>query len=375
MKKLIKLGIIIMCVSLFASCGKKEDAVVDTISETEDVTQEQEEAEETEEPTPEPTEDLSGKAKNELTGLYIDEVAAARRPVAIVINNLKKALPQSGISQADIIYEVLAEGDITRLVAVFKDFDSKKIGPVRSARDYFIDFAYDHDALFVHHGGSPQAYSDIKKYKTQDLDGMKDASTFWRDPERYKIASMIEHSSYTNAENILRDWAGKNYRLDMPEEFETPFDFYEEPTPPSNSIASTKATVPYSSSYTRVFAYDDETKTYKVFQGNNKHIDEEANCQLEITNVIVQNASVKLVSGDSAGRRTVKIVDKGNGILFTNGAYVPITWEKSSRESRTKWFDSEGNRLTLNKGKTWINVFDGKVSIDLLEDAEAEENN
>jgi len=128
-----------------------------------------------------------------LTGLPTEKPVVNCRPVAVVINNHHKALPQSGIGQAAICYEVLAEGNITRIVAVFHDFDAQKIGPVRSARPYLLEFAADYDAIFVHHGGSPRGYDLIEESGIADLDAMRLSEPFWRDPERviYRACSCI----------------------------------------------------------------------------------------------------------------------------------------------------------------------------------------
>ena len=151
---------------------------------------------EPEEEEEDPGPDLTGLAMNPLTGHYIDEDLAWRRPLAVVINNINQALPQSGIAQADVIYEVLAEGGVTRLVAIYKEMDAEKIGPVRSTRHYFLDFALNHDAVLVHHGGSPQGYAAISNMGAANLDGMHIVRAFFRDPARAAIPRMIEHSSF-----------------------------------------------------------------------------------------------------------------------------------------------------------------------------------
>ncbi len=314
-------------------------------------------------PTPEPTEDITGKAKSKLTGLYIAEETASKRPYAVVVNNMKKALPQSGISQASIIYEVLAEGDITRLVAIFDEFSTEKLGPIRSARDYFLDFALDSDAVFVHHGGSPSGYSQISALKINNLDGMRDGNTFWRDPVRYNTPAMIEHSSYTDTSKILSGVAAKGYRTE-PQTDESMFNFYEKPASPKNGEYATVITVPFSQNYTSKFVYDEETKLYSKFERDNKHIDEENGEQLTVSNIIVQFVDMHVIQGDEAGRRSVKLVSSGDGYVITNGSYAKITWKKTSHNSPTEWFDENGEKLSLNKGRTWVCVYNGGVSFE-----------
>lgn len=330
----------------------------------------------TPEPTPNPADLLIGKAINPLTGLYIDEEAAARRPVAVVINNLKKALPQSGLAQADLYYEVLAEGGITRIIPVFQDFNSEKIGPIRSARHYFLDFALDHDAVFVHHGGSQEAgaanaYNAIASLSVNNLDGMRlEGTAFWRDPIRNAQAGMKEHSSYTSAEKIFESMEKLGYRKDRPEDFMLSYLFYDEPSSPRGHEPAFKVTVPFSGAQKSVFEYDEVEKVYKRFQNEEPQIDEETGEQLEVTNILIQFASVYTIAGDTAGRQDATLTGGGDGYLVTNGVVVPITWKKESHHSPTEWYlkavlpeETVEEPILLNKGKTWICVFQKNGSV------------
>ncbi len=299
------------------------------------------------------------------TGIPIYKSFLNKRPVAVVINNLPKALPQSGISQADIIYEVLVEGDITRLVAVFQDYNSGKIGPVRSTREYFADFALDNSAILVHHGGSETGKAAIKNYSVNNLDGMQlEGKTFWRDPERMKQSGMYEHSSYTDTQRLNAAIAQYKYADTINEE--PRFLFYDKLTELNNSESANTVRVTYSASQNGVFEYDKSTGLYLRYQGKGSdvHVDEETGKQLSVANVIVQLVSMKIV--DNEGRRSLTLVSEGKGYLATAGTVVPITWKKGSHKAPTEWYFEDGTPITLNKGKTWINVFqsNGKVSFE-----------
>lgn len=344
MKKI--LALVLCSAMLFTACSSGKE----TLKEVEPDTKETAEVPEEEK---EPEVDLTGLAVNPLTGLYIDEDAAARRTVSVVINNLPKALPQSGIGQADIYYEVLAEGGITRMVVLFQDFDAEKIGPVRSARDYFTYFALDNDAIFVHHGGSPTGYAAIRNRGIADIDGMS-CGAFWRDKDRVNKPGMYEHSSYIDAEGILES-AG-NYGLRMTREGEPMFTFSEEERTPIGDDV-TALTLKYSGDQISRFEYDAEEGVYYRYQNGSAHIDDLTGETISVKNVIVQYANTYVIAGDDAGRREVELVGSGTGYYYTNGKYENITWTKTAYNSPTKWYGADGKELKLNKGKTFICVY------------------
>ncbi len=361
---------IAICCLLPVGCKKKDASTMGTIGENLQT--------QTPEPTTRPkittnlsvyaTEMPENTVPSLFTGLPIYESYKLILPKAVVINNLQKALPQSGISQADIIYEVLAEGDITRLIAIFQDFNSAKIGPVRSTREYFADFAIDNGAVLVHHGGSDAGYSVLKTYKLNNLDGMAlEGKTFWRDQARVKSLGM-EHSSYTDTERL--NAAMTQYKYNQTIKDEPRFEFYENKSNVQEAEPASTITVAYSASQNGVFKYDSEKNVYWRFQGRgqDKHIDEENGEQLSVTNVIIQLVSMNVIAGDSAGRRAVGLVGQGKGYLATNGTYIPIKWKKDSHNSPTVWMFEDGKPLTLNKGKTWINVFQQNGKLTFTED-------
>lgn len=238
-----KLYIGLVCILLLlTACGKKEASP--PVPEEKETQQKDSIESKEEKELEEEKEDLSGKAVNPLTGLYIEEESAQRRPIAVMINNLHKALPQSGIGQADLIYEALAEGEITRLVAVFQNFDAEKIGPVRSAREYFTYFALDNNAVYVHHGGSETGYSAIRKRGLNAIDGMTDKTAFWRDKARANKPGMYEHSSYVSAEGLLESCANRGFSMENDKQ--GMFLFFKEDTDLKNDNLAQTITIPYS---------------------------------------------------------------------------------------------------------------------------------
>lgn len=352
MKRNINIIFILVALIFFVGCSNTDDLEIgeSTISISN--------------PTPVPTPDMTGKGINRLTGHHIDYNIANQRPIAVVINNINRALPQSGIKDADLYYEVLAEGDITRIIAVFQDYNHAKVGPIRSARDYFLDFALDNDALFIHHGGSPSAYTSINRLNIDNLDGMNDTVNFFRDRTRLNTAGMYEHSSYINTQNLKQHFIGRGIRTERFEDDITGFNFFPVVASSVGAGRTNEITVPFSNAYISTFKYDEETRLYSKYSSGNPHIDVEVNEQLTVTNVLVQNVNMHLIPGDEAGRRQVDLVGRGDGYLFTNGAYSHVTWSKQSHTSPTKWFDQQGRELRLNKGKTWICIYNGTPLFD-----------
>lgn len=298
--------------------------------------------------------DLTGLAINPLTGNYIPEEVAVRRPIGIMINNHNKAQPQSGLSQADVIYETLVEGGIARLFAVYKDFDAEKIGPIRSARHYYLDFSFDLDALYVHYGQSPQADVAFGTLNAPNMNGLSYLDTImcFQDPDRVR-----PHSTYTSYEGLMKAWDREKYRTDYNEGFVNKFKFSDDVLELEDGDNASKVTLDYSYYQYAWFDYDEETKTYLRNQFGGPHIDIETGEQLAFDNVIIQIADLWKIAGDTEGRLDAGLVSDGEGYYITHGKAIPITWSKSSHYDPTQYYTESGEQLEMNTGKTWISVF------------------
>lgn len=303
---------------------------------------------------PEPPQEPA--ARNPLTGMGIDPEKADDRPVAVMLNNLKASLPQLGVSKADIIYEVLAEGGITRMLAVFQDLDGVgDLGSIRSTRAYYLEIALGHDAILVHAGGSPEAYSCIPKWGVDNLDGVNGGSEqemYWRDPERRKNAG-YEHSLLTSGEKIQDYLAGGRYALKHEDGYRYEMAFAEDGTPAGGSAAE-HVSVKFSKSKTGTFDYDADQGAYLVGQYNSAYVDGDTGEQVSVTNVLVLRTRISLISGDSAGRISVDLSSGGEGMYCCGGKSVPIRWSKPGRTDPFSYTLEDGTPLTLGRGATYV---------------------
>ena len=271
---------------------------------------------------------------NPLTGLETREDLTHKRPVTIMINNIYNALPQVGISEADIVYEILEEGGITRLLCVYNDFEEiPEIGSVRSTRDYYIDVADAHDAILVHAGGSTYAYSDLAERNTDNIDGLY-ASQFYRSAERRKTMSK-EHTLMISGSGLSEAVSQYGYRTDS--ESPCPLSFSHNYS--AGTDVATHISFPFSIGYNSnpyvkaFFDYNEETKEYLKGQFKQPHIDGDDGTQLSFKNVITLTCPMNIIKGDPLGCIQVHFTGTGTGTYSVDGTYREIVWKKPSRDS------------------------------------------
>ncbi len=301
---------------------------------------------------------------NPLTGLASEVDLSKKRPVSIMVNNIGASLPQSGISYADILFECLAEGGITRLMMISTEYEKlPKIGSVRSARDYYIDYAESFNCIFIHAGGSTYAYNTLANRGTNRIDGVNGPSpygTFARDQDRLKAGYATEHTLFLQGgEAIKAAIDSLGYSTEKAEGYETPMVFK-----PWNEIASydnlaTHIGVTVSSYQYVDYVYNAETREYLRYQYNgDKHVDSATGEQLSFTNVILMYNDSGLISGDEKNRIWMQTTGEGEGYYITNGTYSFIKWKKDSHDSVIKYYNIDGSEVQFNRGKTMINVID-----------------
>ena len=297
---------------------------------------------------------------NPLTGLCdgIGDDRLNRRPVAFMVSNSYDSLPQWGISQADIIYEMLAEGRITRLLAIFQDPSKiEALASIRSARPYFIDIAQSYGAVYMHFGGSVPAYEAIAaRDDLISIDGIKgswEGTLFLRDPDRRKQLG-LEHSVYTDGEKIEAALEKLDADLSLTGS-PSAFQFGNAHSAQDGSAAQ-KVTITYSSRNQPWFEYDAETGEYLRFQYGEPHMDAWQEQQVSVKNLFVLRMSTYDVPDSSLGLVEVTTTGQGTGYYFCDGKMVDITWQKDAYNTPITLYDTDGKELTVARGKSFVCV-------------------
>ena len=291
------------------------------------------------------------------------------RPIAVMIDNVGDARPQAGLNDAYIVYEIIVEGNLTRLMALYKDVELDKIGPIRSSRHYFLDYALENDAIYVHFGWSPKAQSDISSLKVNNINGMVESSkSFWR--VRDKSAP---HNAVTSTEKILEIAKRKGY--DTTSEKDSVLKYVTDDVELTEGTSATEITIPYSSSYKVTYKYDEETKRY--IRGYNKTTQKDWDTKELVTtkNIIITFAkNTTLNDGTSKGRQNLSNIGTLDGYYITNGKAIKIKCYKSARKEQTVYKDLEGNEIEVNDGNTFIQIvpINSKVVIEGKEEVDVE---
>lgn len=292
-----------------------------------------------------------------LTGLPEDEKSKDLRPIAVMMDNERNARPQSGLYAADIVYEMPAEGNITRYMAIFHHQDAEKIGPVRSARPYFINKALEFGAVYVHCGGSPQALKDLATLKVDTLNDLKGSPCFWRSKDR-----KMPHNLYTSTKLMRSVMASKKLEDSAAPAY---FKFSEAFLNLPNGTKAGHVSIAYDKNYKAGYEYDESQKLYFRTINGTRLKDKDTGKEISTTNIIIEKTTAKVL--DSAGRLEVLSVGSGSGYYLTGGNMIEIKWSKSSRSGRTVYTDLTGNEIQLNKGVTWIQVVPSYNSIEIKE--------
>lgn len=283
------------------------------------------------------------------------------RPIAVMIDNHKDAWPQAALNEAYVVYEIIVEGGETRLMPIFKGKDLAKIGPIRSSRHYFLDYAMENDAIYVHYGWSPQAESDIATYKVNNINGISESSkNFWRVKDK-----KAPHNAVTATANIWTMANTKKYRTTS--NAKSVLNYKTEEINLEEGTVANEVKIPYSQSNTVSYKYNEETKRYERYSKGILQKDWDTKQTVTTKNIIITFAeNYTLQDVENKGRQGLKNTGDKKGYYITNGKAVEITCSKSSRTDKTVYKDLSGKEIDVNDGNTFIQIcpIDAKVTIE-----------
>ncbi len=288
------------------------------------------------------------------------------RPIAVMIDNNIGDSKHAGLQESFLNYEIVVEGGLTRIMALFNTTEEVLIGPVRSSRHYFLDYAKENDAIYAHFGNSPYAEEDINLLNIDNINGMTDKEPYRRDdnlPSPHNVFTKLSYlRNYSNTKGYsinTSDWnlltySNNNYYLN-----DQYYSLYNDYVKRASNV-----NIHYSSIQTTTYKYDSENKYYLRYMNGKEHIDRVSNQQLHYKNIIIEYVENETI--DDVGRQNLKNIGTGNGYYITNGYYIPIKWTKNSRNDKTIYKDRDDNVITLNNGNTFIQIVPiyGNVTIE-----------
>lgn len=366
MKKISFLFILTLSVSIsLLGCGKKEkDTAIEEVTlETQEYTPAKEvtEAEPVEETVVEDVPPKEGMVRSRLTNEWVSADVGALRPLAVMIPNDKSALPQYNISNADIIYECLVEGEITRLMAIYGDWTNlERVGNIRSCRDYFVYWAFEWDAIYCHAGGPFYIDEVIGRKDTNNINALvAPQGVFYRTSDRSAPQNL-----YLDGDDLLTEASRLGYELTPRNGFSdnVHFQFATKAKPNnmeeygSSAVNATKIDLAAAYPVTQTwFEYNAEDGLYYRFQkpSGGPHMDAATDSQLAFENVLIQFTYHEV--RDENGYLAFQCIDTSkDGWLFTNGKGIHVNWKKTSDYGATRYYDDNGKEVQLNTGKTMI---------------------
>lgn len=322
MKKIISLLLVLSFIVISTSC-KKETETVNPVGEE--------------------------MQQETVSDFYVKMTESKSRPVAVMIDNDSEASrPQSGLEDAFAVYEIKVEGIASRLMALFLDSDTKKVGPVRSSRHYFLDYALEHDAIYAHCGYSPQAASDIISLDVDNLNefNSNNGVNFFRDRSKY-----APHNLYASVPELSAYAATRGYASET--ENDRVFE-YKKNDEYITGTDTTEILLPYHSGYVVSYKYNAEEKVYERYINDQPHISESSGKVLTAKNILAYEVPCYTI--DSVGRQNLENLGSGEGYYFTNGKSVPITWSKTARSGKTEYKTEAGETLILNPGNVFVHI-------------------
>jgi len=289
-----------------------------------------------------------------------------RRPLGVMIDNIVEARPQSGLSRADIVYEAVAEGGITRFMPVFLCQEAGDITPVRSARTHYLMWISEYDGLYAHVGGAGddqtvnakvRAMGQIREWKIKDLDQFSIGfPTYWRGSDRFAPHNVHTTTTKLWEQAAKKGWGAKDQESGKrwDEAFRSWIFKDDLPKEQRGATASAKVNFwPNQEDYAVIWKYDPDKNAYLRFHKDQAQIDPLTSEQISAKNVVVQFVPEEGAL-DKHGHVFYKLEGQGKALIFQDGKVIAATWQKSSRTARTIYLDQKGKEVEFNRGLIFI---------------------
>ncbi len=283
-----------------------------------------------------------------LNGVSVEKELSLFRPVGIIVENHPDSRPQTGLDKADIVYETVAEGGITRFLAIYQTAKEATIGPVRSARDYFSELASEYGAVFAHVGGSDEALANLaaKRYV-----GVDDANEYFQEKSFGRIKNRpAPHNVYTTLQKLRDLMIDKKWSSSLSA---TPWKFTNAPVAGVESASQVVINFSTPSFGTR-YEYDPASGLYKRFIAGVAHIDAETKQQIAVKTIIAQMVTVNAIPNDPKLRVDVDLKTGGVAMIFYDGHVTHAKWKKEN--NRTRYYTTEGTEIELPRGNIWVAI-------------------
>ncbi|SDK36869.1 DUF3048 domain-containing protein [Sediminibacillus albus] len=338
---------LLLVMLMMAACSKDEKSQTEETEENDEQVTEPEEKEEPAEPAYENV--------YPLTGIGTDE-PVDNRIVAVMVNNHPKARPQSGLTKADIVFEILAEGNITRFMALFHSEKPEVVGPVRSAREYYFNLASGYGALYVYHGAANFIEDMLKNGAVDHLNGAyydNDGHLFERSQSR-----VAPHNSYLQFDAVKEVAEGQGYEMEADYE---PLPFLsEEETADIDGESATEVSFSYTNEPVR-YVYDEELDKYLRYNGSSQTVELDSDQAVQLDNVFLIETHHEVI--DDAGRREVDLQSGGDAYLLQKGKVQQVQWKNIDGKVLPV---KDGEPVGFVPGKTWVNVLPDRTGLDMV---------
>lgn len=276
------------------------------------------------------------------------------RPVAVMVENEPPARPQSGLYAAKVLFEIQAE-EVTRFMAVYYDYSqSFEIGPIRSARHYFVDISTMFDAAYVHVGGSPMGLAEIKERNINNINAIKGDRGFYRTSDR-----RIPHNLYAKLPNLKKEMERKKYRTETAKPI--PFDFSESKLTSAQMLEKGVAGsavkvvhIPYSRGYRVSYEFDPAANNFTRLYNNRPFKDYRNSTVVKSDNVVIMRCNMHMI--DAQMRHEMDLYEGGTCEIFAGGHHISGTWDRDRASGVFKYYDAGLNDVKFNPGNIIVHV-------------------